>query len=136
MDCAIHNEQGNYTLLFRRHKEDAQGNIFTLLSGFKCRWHDRRIYVPKGFQSDGASVPRIFWWLVFPAEDLTALRAAFLHDFIYRTHPAGWTRAEADRLFYDIMIRDGVPAWKAWIAYQAVRACGWYAWQTMGGAAA
>lgn len=136
MICEIHNEQSGYKLRFERHRQDIQGNIFTLLQGFKCRWNDRRLYVPKGFMSDGASVPRIFWGLVFPADDLRALRAAFAHDYIYRHHPAGWTRAEADRLFYDIMVRDGVPVFKAWIAYQAVRLCGWYAWQSMGGVAA
>ncbi|MBR1951470.1 MAG: DUF1353 domain-containing protein [Lentisphaeria bacterium] len=117
------------------HKEDEMGNVFTLEERLQVRWNGRRLRVPKGFRSDGASVPRIFWRLVFPSSDTKALRAAFCHDFIYRTHPAGWTKEEADQMFYDILVRDGVPRWRAWIAYQGVKWFGGWAWRDMGGAA-
>lgn len=118
------------------HKEDDKGNVYTLKERIRVRWQGRRLNVPKGFQSDGASVPRIFWRLVFPSSDTTALRAAFCHDYIYRTHPQGWTKAEADQMFYDVLVRDGVPKWRAWLAYMGVKYFGFWAWRSMGGAAA
>ena len=90
------------------------------------------ITVPCGFQSDGASVPRAFWRLIFPKGDEKALRAAIIHDWIYRTHPAGWTKAEADKLFYELLKADGVPTWRAWLAYQGVKWFGHIAWNTRG----
>ena len=36
------------------------------------------------------------------------MRAAFCHDWIYRTHPDGWTKPEADQMFRDLLLEDGV----------------------------
>ena len=79
-----------------RHQEDARGDIFTLQK--KITW--RGLVVHEGFESDGASVPRILWPVVFPNDDLQSMFAAIVHDFIYRKHPAGWTRKEADDALY------------------------------------
>lgn len=114
------------------HKEDEMGNVFTLKEDVKISWKERRLSVPAGFKSDGASVPRIFWRLVFPSSDTTALRAAFAHDYIYRTHPEGWTKEEADQMFYDLLVNDGVPKWRAWMAYKAVDWFGQSAWNDGG----
>ena len=40
--------------------------------------------VPAGFEFDGASVPRLFWWLLPPLSGESA-EAAALHDYLY-TH--------------------------------------------------
>lgn len=115
------------------HKEDEKGNVFTLKEpgGLQIVWKDKPpLCIPCGFKSDGASVPRIFWRLVFPSSDTTALRAAFAHDYIYRTHPEGWTKAEADEMFYDLLIEDGVPKWRAWMAYKGVD---WFGGSSWGG---
>lgn len=123
-------------MLVEVHEEDEMGNVYTLQEGIKIRWNGKRLYVPKGFESDGASVPRIFWRLVFPPGDSTALRAAFLHDYIYRNHPEGWTKEDADQMFYDVLLRDGMPKWRAYIAYTGVKLFGGFSWRKMGGAAA
>ena len=88
--------------------------------------------VPRDFTCDGASVPRFFWRLVFPPGDTQALRAAFLHDYIYRTHPAGWDRKKADDLFYDVLVADGVPKRRAYLAWAGVRRGGAAAWDAGG----
>ena len=106
------------------HRSDDMGNVYTLREPI----HYRELTVPVGFESDGASVPRFFWRLVFPPGDVQALRAAFLHDFIYRTHPEGWDRAKADDLFYEVLVADGVPKWRAWLAWSGVRLGGASAW--------
>ena len=87
--------------------------------------------VPAGFRCDGCSVPRFFWRFIFPPGHPKALRAGFLHDFIYRTRPVGVSRRQADRLFLGQMIIDGVAPAKAYLAYLGVRLCGWIAWLQM-----
>lgn len=108
------------------HREDARGNVFRLLEPLETS----DFIVPAGFESDGASVPRFFWRVVFPPTDTRALRAAVIHDWLYRHQPKGWTRAQADALFRRLLIEDGVPSWRAWLAWAGVRAFGWIAWQS------
>lgn len=114
----------------RTHREDARGNVFTLTQSFLIRWRGKRLIVPAGFESDGASVPRFFWRVVFPPTDTRALRAAIAHDYIYRHHPPGWTRAEADRMFRDVLIADGVSRFRAGLAWLGVRLFGGSSWNS------
>jgi hypothetical protein len=112
-----------------------KGRVYTLAEpgGLRIEWKDKAPFiVPQGFKSDGASVPRFFWRLVFPKGDEKAIRAGFAHDWIYRNHPEGWTKAEADLMFYDLLLEDGVEKWRAWIAYQGVKWFGHLAWKTRG----
>ena len=103
----------------------SSGDVYTLQQPLPFE----NLTVPAGFRSDGASVPRFFWRLVVPPGDALALRAAILHDFIYRTRPEGWSRAEADRLFLAVMILDGVPVSRAYLAWAGVRIGGFAAWK-------
>ena len=107
------------------HKEDARGNVFRLLEPLETS----DFTVPAGFESDGASVPRLFWRLVFPPTDTRALRAAVIHDYIYRMQPEGWDRRMADDLFFRLLVEDGVPAWRARLAWIGVRVGGGKAWE-------
>ena len=111
-------------LLIGIHEEDARGNVYTLLQ--ELRYHD--LVVPIGFESDGASVPRFFWRYVFPPGNVHAMRAAFLHDYVYREHPKGWTRKMADKMFLVVMRRDGVDERRAKRAYWGVRLFGYRSW--------
>ena len=115
-------------MLIDVHQTDEMGNIFTLREDL----HVEGITVPAGFSSDGASVPRFFWRLVFPPGDQKALRAAFVHDWIYRTHPEGWTREAADMLFLKLLLANGMPKFRAVLAYLGVRLFGGAAWKAGG----
>jgi len=111
-----------------RHEADDRGNVFTLLTPIEhCQ-----LKIPAGFESDGASVPRAFWGLVFPAEDMKAMFAAMVHDFIYRTHPTGWTKKLADEEFRQLLERCKVPAKRAYFAYLGVRLFGGPSWRAGG----
>ena len=112
------------------HSEDEKGNVYTLLEDVVIVWNGRVLRIPAGFKSDGASVPRFFWRSVFPPGDSRALTAAFAHDFVYRTHPEGWTRKMADDMFYDLLRRDGVGLFNAQTAYWGVRLFGGASWET------
>lgn len=112
-----------------------KGRVYTLMEphGLTIKWRDKEPFVvPCGFNSDGASVPRFFWRLVFPPGDPKARRAGFAHDYLYRYHPNGWTKAEADKMFYDLLREDGVGFFRAKLAYWGIKFFGHIAWRTKG----
>lgn len=110
------------------HQADEHGNIFTLLRPLPYR----TLIVPAGFESDGASVPRFLWGAVFPRDDRQALFGALVHDYVYRTHPFGWTKKDADASFYELMRKGGVSYIRARMAYWGVRLFGGSAWDAGG----
>lgn len=59
------------------------------------------IVVPKGFESDGCSMPRFFWRLFGHPFDMQYLREAILHDYLYKTQI--FDRETADLLFREEM---------------------------------
>lgn len=117
------------------HKANENGDIITLINrfGLRIKWNKKKFVIPRYFESDGASVPRFLWWLITPQIHPKTLRASLAHDYIYREQPEGWTKADADKMFYDLMIADGF--WKvlAWLAYKGVSWFGNLAWKTRGG---
>ena len=119
-------------MLIDIHTPDESGDFITLMKSEREIFNGKVLTVPAGFSYDGASVPRFFWRIVFPPVHPKSRRAALFHDFIYRTHPEGWTKADADCLFYNLLLEDGVPKWRAWLAYQGVNLFGRIAWETRG----
>ena len=117
-------------IIYRTHKEDARGNVLTTPFPYRVPFGGRNFLIPRGFESDGASVPRIFWRIVFPNTDSHAVTAGICHDFIYRTQPKDWTRQEADTLFLALLIEFGVTPTSAMLAYRGVRIGGWLPWQS------
>src|SRR5262249_25152104 len=96
--------------------------------------------IPKDFEFDLASIPRVFWWLIAPFE--LSLVAPLVHDFIYTTDgrmPTGSAqkdgkdvttldRKAADDLFLAFMRAEGVSRWRRSLAYWAVRLFGGLFW--------
>ena len=115
-------------IIYATHREDARGNVFTVLFSRRVDWGGKSFLIPRGFESDGASVPRLFWRVVFPNSDSHATTAGICHDYIYRLQPEGWTREEADRMFLALLVEFGANRWAANRAYEAVRLFGWLAW--------
>lgn len=105
------------------------GDIFELRKSLLFNFRGVRISVPSGFKSDGASVPRMFWRLVFPPLDRNAIRAAIIHDYLYRMDSFGLSRKETDILFFGLMIIDGVDPSRAYLAYLGVRLFGSLSWR-------
>jgi len=83
-----------------------------------------RIIVPKGFEWDGGSVPRIFWTIVDPWGP--ASKAYLLHDWLYYTHDR--SRLVSDAILMEAMEVLGVHWFKRKLIYKAVRAGGWLPW--------
>ena len=71
----------------------------------------------KGYAWDGASGPTI--------DDKTNMRAALIHDAGYQLMSEGLIplsyRSYIDELFYDLLLKDGMPKIRAIIWYNAVR---------------
>lgn len=92
-----------------------------------------------GTHTDLASIPRLFWWAL-PPDGPWALAAVF-HDEGYascgtytgtgrlgRTRRDPYSRAEVDDILRQAMTALGVPAWKRWLIYTAVRMFGDAGW--------
>lgn len=86
--------------------------------------------VPRGFRCDLASIPRVFQLLI-PVNDRHR-QAATLHDWLYHLqgHINGhdFTREQCDLIFLTAMQETGVPRWKRYSMFLAVRIGGWGAW--------
>ena len=78
------------------------------------------IVVPDGFKTDLASIPR---WVpeLLVQRNGRHRKAAIVHDFMCRTWMLD-ARPLADRIFLEAMAVDGVPRWRRYIMYAAVRA--------------
>lgn len=87
----------------------------------------RPIYIPAGFVSDFASVPRFpFLYWLFGG---TAKLASLPHDFLYQTHQCDG-KFQADRVFLEAMEATGIAPWRRYDMYLGVVAGGWFAWHT------
>jgi hypothetical protein len=75
--------------------------------------------VPEGFETDFASIPRLFWPVIGHPAGRYA-QAAALHDRLYGTGAAG-SRARADAVFMEGMAVLGVPRWRRWLMWAGVR---------------
>jgi hypothetical protein len=82
------------------------------------------ITVPVKFETDFASVPRIFWAVISPID--THAKAAVIHDYLYYT--GQYSRKEADKIFKEALEVLNVAPWKVWCMYRGVRIGSWYAW--------
>jgi hypothetical protein len=82
------------------------------------------VNVAVGFQTDFASIPRVFW-AVLPRWGRYG-NAAVIHDWLYWTQSR--PRREADDVFLEGMAVLGVSTVTRWGIYLTVRAFGWFAW--------
>lgn len=85
---------------------------------------DEVITVPKGFVTDFASVPRIFWPIIDPVGEHG--KAAVIHDYCYST--ACYTKSRSDKIFLEAMEVLNVEEWKRETMYYAVAWFGYFAW--------
>lgn len=101
-------------------------HLWRLLDAFGCEWHGGSIVAPRGFVTDGPSVPKRFRSIV----PITGAEwpASVVHDFLYVTEPDGWTREMADDLFLAGLKASGVGRLKRNLMYSAVRVGGASLW--------
>lgn len=103
-------------------------DLYELVQTFTLTHGPYLFIVRAGFRTDGASIPNIFWLGVGNPMQGLVLPAAVIHDALYGSE---WLpREKADRIFYDLMIRNGVSPVKSWAFYTALRIGGWLTWRT------
>jgi len=83
------------------------------------------VFVPSGFKTDFASVPRIFWAILPPDGHYT--QASCLHDFLYSKKVR--SRVECDKIFLESMKVLKVSWWKRRVIFHAVRLFGFIPWK-------
>jgi len=85
-----------------------------------------RTTIPKGFRTDGASIPRLFWRIIGHPFEPKVARAAVVHDYLYSKEcDLVMDRKKADRAFRNILKSDGVGVIKRNLMYFGVRVGGW-----------
>jgi len=89
---------------------------------------DVNITVPVGFETDLASVPRLFWGLI-PHADKHIVEPSIIHDYMYAGKTSVVKRSEADRILRAACKEMGAPAWYYWAVWAAVRIGGGSAWR-------
>jgi len=95
----------------------------TLLEDCSIVVNDLSFTVPAGFTWDGASIPNVFWSVLFVSPfHHTVRRAGLLHDYLYRRRAH---RALADAMFLATMKMDGANWAQRTAMYLAVRMFGW-----------
>lgn len=87
----------------------------------------RRIFtIPAGFETDFASVPRLFWVFVAPTDEFIRI-PSLIHDYSYKNKL--FSRKVCDAIFLEKMLSfDKYVIIKAYIAYFAVRIGGFLAY--------
>jgi hypothetical protein len=79
---------------------------------------DWPVVVPFGFAWDGASIPGFARAIVGSPLDRRYRVASMVHD---RCYEARVNRQATDYAFHDLLKQSGVPHWKAWVMFSAVR---------------
>lgn len=82
------------------------------------------VTAPKGFWTDGASVPRFLWRLYPPFGEY--FRAAVIHDFMY--YRGAFVRSKCDAIFKEAICSCGCSRTTQNILYLGVRIGGWRAY--------
>jgi len=108
---------------------DIHCGCWRLAHEMRVRIHGYTITVPKGFETDLASVPPIFSAIISSFGNFN--KSSILHDFLYENKGVlvdgtVLSRQECDRIFFDVMVLDGTTIWQAVIMWAAVRCWGFF----------
>jgi hypothetical protein len=95
---------------------------FKLANNYFISVDGRVLRLPIGFETDLASIPRAFW-NIYPPQKYGFITPAIVHDYLYSCH-SGFSRKDADDVFYSLLIENGVSNYTALKFYLAVRAFG------------
>lgn len=75
-------------------------NKFELAFEYKYESKNQTIIIPKGFVTNGANIPRIFWSF-FPPNSPEYLSAVVIHDFLY-------LQAKKSKKYQDAVLADEI----------------------------
>ena len=84
----------------------------------------------KGYEFDGASIPRLLWRVCGHPMEIPRLAAALAHDWLYSAHLTD--RATADAIYRAICRQMGLGAFRTAVEHRALRMFGGSAWSGHG----
>lgn len=93
--------------------------------GKKEQSHLKSVVVPAGFVTDLASIPRVFWAYLSPADDYAY--AAVVHDYLYWEQTT--SKADADSILNYAMMDLEVKPFERGVIYTTVDLLGTRAWR-------
>ena len=92
------------------------------------------ITIPKGFEWDLSSVPRLFWWVFAPDGDFEL--AYLIHDYLWKEEKENYTRKFTDNeMLKWAKVTNGTDAFWSfrnfdnYARYYGVRVFGWLVWK-------
>ncbi|CUU89797.1 Protein of uncharacterised function (DUF1353) [Campylobacter hyointestinalis] len=81
----------------------------------------KALSIPKGYQTNGANIPRVFW-SIFPPNSPEYISAVVIHDYLCDKAKSKADYKYADKMLYEMMIALEVAKWKCKVFYLACRA--------------
>ena len=87
------------------------------------------VTVKKGFDFDGASIPKWLWSIYGSPLNGNYVVASLIHDGLYASQKV--SKRISDKIFLDIMKQHGVGFIKRQSMYYVVRSTGWYSWKQL-----
>ena len=91
------------------------------------------VVVPKGFESDGASIPAILWPVIGAPVRSNHVYAAIVHDWLCVRAETYSQRVIGDAVFFELLKRYGVPKWRRSLMYAGVRFFAKFLWRPKAG---
>ncbi len=105
--------------------KDTNAPMDTLAKKYYASIGKFKIEIPKGFQTDYASIPSVLIPFFLNYEK-NYQKEAVIHDWLYWSQI--YPRKTADKILNDALTIGGMPRFKRWLMYRAVRMFGWLAW--------
>ncbi len=99
-----------------------EGYEYKTCKAMRVTIDDKKYIIPKDFETDLASVPRLLW-PIFAPQYSGFVAPAILHDYLYRCN-AHITRKYADEVLYSALISENVTPFTASKFYIGVRLFG------------
>ncbi len=116
----------------------AKGHHYKLENDVTYSWGNEKITINKGYEFDGASVPRVLHWFIGPM-DPRVVASSLIHDAIYsnpdlkgigsyyvdeKPSEKVFTKPEADKLFKLVNRANNMDRVRTTLAYWAVKLFG------------
>lgn len=121
----------------KRSIKSSNNPSLTFISNSRCAYLEKdftisfdglKFTIKKGYKTDGASIPFIFWSFGFHPFQADTLIPALIHDIFYESEL--YSRAVADNNFLFLMRKNGVSWFKRTAFYVAVRLFGGLVWKS------
>ena len=102
-------------------------NSWKLLEDFSLATDKYEVTVKKGFDFDGASIPKVLWSVIGSPMEGNYVPGAVIHDGLYASQKV--SKMVADNIFLDLMKQSNVGYVKRTSMYLAVKVFGGKDWK-------